>query len=708
MIPLHHFRRASIAILALVIPAIASARERVDLNGAWRFAVDPVRRGEQNGWHQPALNVRDWAEVQVPHCWTVDPRFPYTGSAWYRRSFSLPPRTSSRHARILFDGVFYRAKVWVNGELVGAHEGGYTPFQFDVTDVLRPSSENTLAIEVDNSWDTGTLPGARIGSRPQDQVYPWMEYGGIVRPVALVLTDPLYVAHQRVIATPESAAGGAVIEITAHVANASDQPAKVRLGFAIAPAGEPRATGSREQNDGLSLEAVLPPRSRTPLATRTHLDRGQVRLWDVDHPSLYNLRTRLWRADRTLADEPDAVSFGIRRIEATAGQLRLNGEPIRMGGGNRHADHPRFGSMDPPEVVEADMRQMKRANMTLCRISHYPVSALLLDWADRNGMLVIEEGLNWQLTEAQMDSDDIRHNFQRQMREMIERDWNHPSVIGWSVGNEYPSETPSGLRWTKDMADFVRAIDRTRLLTFASDRAGSPKITTPDDEGSRFVDLVCVNIYEDYAGKLDRIHSRWPDKPVMVSEFASPGHTKPADCDYGAYFRDMMATFRGRPYVVGAAVWTYNDYRSRYPRTDPDGYRRYGAVTAERQPKATFELFASEFSPAAIEDARASADAVDGGRVVVSCSIRARPDFPSHPLRDYSVRFQVLDAGGDSFATRSAPLPALGPGDSHPLNARFELSGSPMPAIARIEVIRPTGFVTAGKDCSIPRPQNPE
>ena len=164
---------------------------------------------------------------------------------------------------------------------------------------------------------------------------------------------------------------------------------------------------------------------------------------------------------------------------------------------------------------------MKRANMELTRISHYPVSPLLLDWADRHGLLIIEEGLNWQLTEAQLESAEIRSKFQAQMREMIERDWNHPCVIGWSVGNEYPSETPAGLRWTKDMVEWVRGIDSSRLLTFASDRAGLPKIVRPEDEASCHVDLVCVNLYRDYAERLDRIHALWPDKPVLVSEFAA-------------------------------------------------------------------------------------------------------------------------------------------------------------------------------------------
>ncbi|MCL4855115.1 MAG: beta galactosidase jelly roll domain-containing protein, partial [Bryobacteraceae bacterium] len=471
------------AILILSATAVAGlAGDHLDLNGPWRFAVDPVKCGEHNGWHQPACKVQNWAEVVVPHCWNVDPRFPFTGTAWYRRTFSLPPGSTRRHAQLAFGGVFYRAKVWLNGQPVGEHEGGYTPFQFDVTDVIHWSGENSLAVEVDNSWNTTTLPGARIGKLPQEQVYPWFEYGGIVRPVSLVLTDPVHVVKQRVAATPHLQDGTATIETTVYVANASDQPANIRVGHALTLPGKQEVAVSWRQYPDSMANAVVPPRTTHPVTTHVGLLREHVSLWDPDHPDLYTLRTRLWRgsAEEPPVDEAEPVLFGIRCIEARDGQLLLNGVPIRMGGGNRHADHPDYGSSDPPEVVDSDLCQMKRANMELSRISHYPVSPLLLDWADQHGLLMIEEGVNWQLTEAQLDSAEIRNKFQAQMREMIERDWNHPCVIGWSVGNEYPSDTPAGLRWTKDMVECVKEIDTSRLLTFASHRAGLPKIVRPE------------------------------------------------------------------------------------------------------------------------------------------------------------------------------------------------------------------------------------
>jgi beta-glucuronidase len=679
------------SVLAL---SAARAANEIDLGGAWCFAVDPVQRGEANGWHRPGLVVRDWAEVQTPHCWTVDPRYPYVGTAWYRRTFSLPPGAANQHARVVFERVFYRTKVWINGQPAGEHEGGYTPFEVDATAWLRPGAENTIAVRVDNAWSTETLPGARIGSKPQEQVYPWREYGGILGSVRLLLSAPVFVANLRVVAEPNLTDGTATVALTAFARNTTNAPARVRVRFTLERDSQPIETPSG--NRPHEVEAVLPPLAVTPVQATVRLRADQVRRWSVDHPQLYTARAAVLEAGRET--ETSTTTFGIRKIEARAGQLLLNGEPIRMGGGNRHSDHPQFGSIDPAEVVETDLRQMKRANMELMRLTHYPVEPRLLDWADRHGLLIIEEGLNWQLTEPQMDSPALRANFQAQMREMIERDWNHPCLIGWSVGNEYPSFSPAGMRWTKDMIDWVRTLDGTRLLTFASHHAFSEKFQSPDEEGSRYVDLICINMYDNFARRLDLVHARWPDKPVLVSEYGFRADAMANEEARRDAHRQVIEIFRARPYVVGASVWTYNDYRSRYPvGTDARGYRQWGVVDAERREKPTYALLADEYSPAVIRDARAEA-----GGAKVSATIQARADFPSYPLRDYTIRVNLLDAAGQVAGTLRTALPVLRPGETYHFDTAIRADTSAKPARARIEVVRPTGFVMTAVEVVVP------
>ncbi len=661
----------------------AAARREIDLGGRWHFAIDPARTGQRNGWHQPGLNLRDWGAVDVPHCWSLDPRYPHTGAAWYRRTFHVSEGASGRHARLAFETVFYRARVWLNGRLAGVHEGGYTPFQINATPYLHPG-ENTLVVEVDNAWDTTTLPGARIGSRAQDQVYPWMEYGGILRPVKILLTEPVYISKLRVVATPNLAAGDASIEITAYLGNTSSSQADVALRLNI------------EGQASVAAAATLPSGAITPVKARIALARHQVRLWDLDHPNLYTLHATLGRsASRTVLDE-SSVAFGIRKIEARGGRLLLNGEPLRIAGGNRHADHPRTGSMDPPDIVDADMRQMKLANLEFTRLSHYPVAESILDWADRNGMLLIEEGLNWQLTGEQMDSPILRGKFKDQMREMIERDWNHPSVIGWSVGNEYLSYEAPGLRWTRDMIDFVKSIDDSRLVTFVSNHAFSTAFQQPDEEASHYVDLVCVNIYEDLAARLDRVHERWPDKPVLVSEYGVRGDAV-SPSERNRFLRNAYEIFRARPYIVGASIWTYNDYRSRWPPgTDRHGQRQWGVVTYDRQPKPAYDVLAAESSPALITATRA---AHRGNSTVVSAIITNRADFPAYPLRDYTAHLRLLNSNGDHLATQVVKVPNLATGAQFQIQA--DIASPTPPAKAVIEVLRPTGFRVASVEMTV-------
>ncbi len=229
----------------------------------------------------------------------------------------------------------------------------------------------------------------------------------------------------------------------------------------------------------------------TPVQAEATIPAKDMKLWYSDNPVLY-------RAEVVTGADTVSRAFGIRRIEVQGTQLLLNGESIRMGGCNRPLDYPGYGSMDPKDVLEKDLMLIKNGGMELSRISHYPVSTQLLDWADEHGLLIIAEAGNWQLTPKQMADPAMRAKYQSQLREMMERDWNHPSVIAWSVGNEYHSHTAEGQAWTKDMYAFAKSLDASCLATFASMFVFRDMIAKPEDEASQYVDFVSANIYGDH------------------------------------------------------------------------------------------------------------------------------------------------------------------------------------------------------------------
>ena len=703
------------------------AAQRIDLNSSWQFTIDPMRIGEKWNWHGKDLpSESQWTALDVPHCWPSDPRTPHTGAAWYRRKLTVPKEAENRHVRLVFDAVFYRAKVWLNGQFLGEHEGGYTPFEFDITSGALPGKESTLAVEVDNSWSTETIPGARPGPLPRDQVNPWFNYGGIVRDVYLLVSSPVHVARQRVVAKPNLADGTAALQATIWVANPGSEDARVEVCAEVHERAHAQDRCLLATDSGLENARGHPARSTTPVQMQVTLEPSDVELWDQDHPRLYQLETKVFSGDPHTQppDDTHEVTFGIRSVEVRKTELLLNGKPVKMGGVNRYSDHPEFGMIEPKQVIDQDMTLMKSANMELAQPPHYPMPPAMFDWADRHGMLMIEEVGNVWLTPEQMDSPGMRRLFETQTEEMICRDWNHPSVIGYSIGNEYDSTSPAGLSWTKDMGSFVRRLDPARLVTFGCDRfvwtEVRNQIKKPEEDGSHYVDLVSLSIYgppEEVAKSLDFIHGLWPDRALFINQWGSLGEVwgkwkdlpvldRDPPAKIQAYISGFAEVLRKRPWVVGASYWAFADYRSLWPGgTFPDGYRHLGAVTRERKPRPVYEMLREEFSPAVIRELKTEGGDSPGGSLKALVRVQARGDFPSYELRDYEVRWQVLNAAGASLYRDSKKMDLLRPGEECTLEFQCPQENRRGATAMRAEVVRPTGFIATDRTVEIGKAQ---
>jgi beta-glucuronidase len=645
------------ALLCVQGEANAQGRTSVPLNGAWSFALDPVRVGEAEGWYRMDYPSAKFDPVVVPHCFSVDKRYElYTGKAWYFKRWEAAAAPAGMHQFLHFDAVFYKSRVWLNGEWVGEHEGGYTPFELDITGKLR--EQNVLTVEVDNSWDTTTIPGAKTQVPYQSdnmrQFYPWINYGGITRPVQLVTRPGLYVRNIKVVTDPDLRKGSARIQVLALLRN---------LGGTSIQSGA-RLCIYREGKEWKKIVAgnadVIAGADGLVRFETVVLSPAEVERWDQDHPNLYS-------AEVSVGNDTMRVAFGIRKLEIQGNKLLLNGEAIRMGGANRPLDHPEFGSMDPEPVLEKDLGLMKGGCMELSRINHYAVSEDLLNWADRNGLLIIEEAGNWQMTPRQMKDIIMRRKWQTQMREMVERDWNHPSIFAWSVGNEFQSQMQEGKDWVKDMRAFTRGIDSSRPITFGSMVLGSDKITTGQDEASQYVDFVSANIYGDHLKVLQHIHALYPDKPVYVSEFGIRADQVKEEGTRVKHLQDAMAAFRQCDFLIGASVWTFQDYRSRFPGSNVNGYRPWGLVGPQREIRGMYTAWQEEFAPAVIQ------------RVGMKIRVTARNNFPSYTLRGYTVRCNG----------QTVPLRTLAPGESQEI--AFDKGDG------EVELVKPGGFVILRK-----------
>jgi len=490
-----------------------------------------------------------------------------------------------------------------------------------------------------------------------------MNYGGLNRPVYLTVEPEVYAENIKVEAIPDLNNGTAAILVKMRVRNSSGQAASPRGTYQVFYNKLPLTLNWKSATTQVAAgqTAVLEARAEVP-ATAVHL-------WGLDTPDLYRMHA-------TISGDTLTTNFGIRKIEVRNAQLLLNGQSIKMGGGNRVVDYPGLGSLEPDWLVEKDFKLMKEAGMELQRLTHYTPSEYFYDLADRYGMLIIAEAGNWQLTPTQMDTDSIRKNFKNQFREMAERDWNHPSVIAYSVGNEYLSEQPAGQRWTKDMIAYARQLDPTRLYTFASMRLNTlPK--KPEDEASQYVDFVSTNTYGNHAKVLDHIHQLYPDKPIFISEWGTRADGPGGEADQVTHLQGVIKEIRSRPYVVGASWWTYNDYQSRFHGTNANGYRPWGIVGPERMPRPVYPVYQREMSPVTVEKVKFTPGSQGVHELVLR--VKARGDFPTHAVKNYSIE------GND----QTLKIPDLQPGDSQEM--RVEVVG--FEKSLHIKVIKPTGFV---------------
>ncbi|WP_317166325.1 glycoside hydrolase family 2 protein [Spirosoma agri] len=640
----------------------------IPLHGEWRFALDPVGVGEAEEWFSTKIPTNGWDKVNVPHCFSVDPRYQfYTGTTWYRRTFTWQP-TAKKRVLLHIDGAYYTTVVWLNGKKVTSHEGGYTPFSVDVTDFLTGDTENNLAISVNNNtWLPGSIPGAKDNGRPNDPFPGWMNYGGLVRPVYLTVEPDVYVENLKVEATPDlnpgsRAKGSAVVTVKTRIRNASGQAVTPSIQYQI------RQGAKTLMLKWKNSTGAIGPNQTAILEAETTLKAADVALWRVDQPTLYAIQV-------VAGVDTTTTNFGIRKVEVRNAQLLLNGQPIKVAGGNRVVDYPGLGSMEPDWLIEKDLRLMKEAGMEFHRLTHYTPSEAVYDWADRNGMLIISEAGNWQLTQKQMDNDTIRRKFQQQFREMAERDWSHPSIIAYSVGNEYLSETPSGQRWTKDMIAFARTLDPTRLYTFASMRLNIlPK--KPEDEASQYCDFVSTNTYGNHAKALDHIHQLYPDKPILISEWGRRADTETGEAGQIADVENVVREIRKRPYVIGASWWSFNDYQSRHQGTNPNGYRPWGLVGPERGKRPAYATYQREMAPVTIE--KTSWKPGPEGVHSLILQVTARADFPAYTLQNYT-----LNINGVHTSTL-----ALQPGQR--IDLTIPVRG--FDKTLTVAVVKPTGF----------------
>ena len=402
---------------------VLARASHIDFNSDWRFHTDPAKTGEQQAWftHPPT----EFEPVSVPHTWNLGKYENYIGTAWYFKTFQTDAAWKGKHVELHFGATFYKSRIWINGKLVGEHEGGFSAYHLDLTPYVE--EQNLLAVELNNEPKADTIPGANL-KNPNGTIYDWWPYGGIIRDAWLTVNETAVLRWQHIDSFPVNGGAEVSSRIQFESLKSGSQRVKVRVTLFADGSTTPLTSVEKDVNASTGLQTV-------DLA----LNFAPVKLWDFDNPNLY--RSQVAVLDPA-GDVLDSLSdnFGVRRIEIRDRHLYLNGQRVRLTGMTRHEDSPWEGMAETRGTILHDYDDLKNLQVTLTRPVHYQQPPFIYDYADRNGILMIPEIPMWQFSEAQMTNPRVITLAKQELEDLIEQNYNHPSIWAWSVENESAGE----------------------------------------------------------------------------------------------------------------------------------------------------------------------------------------------------------------------------------------------------------------------------
>ena len=576
------------------VPQNIFARDIVSLNGDWHYFADPQEQGYY-GYHMEKLpwgyfndakpqRPTDLIEysfdnsptMRVPGDWNTQDSmlYLYEGTVWYRRTFEFPQSSTMGEGEgrflLYFGAVNYEAMVFLNGKELGKHVGGFTPFCYDVTDVLR-SGQNSLVVKVDNKRHRDNVP---------TRVFDWWNYGGLTRDVLLVCVRNTYIEDYSL----RLAEKGINFSVSLNKPEAG-----LRVTLTI-----PELKVKKTVETDAQGKASLP------------LTKTNPQLWSPDNPKLYDIVITLEEDQEQKANsQPSALKdqIGFRTIETRGREILLNGKPIFLRGICVH-DESAYTNRRLTTKAEADtlIAWAKAAGCNFLRLAHYPHNEITIREAERQGMLLWEEiPVYWSIA---WENPQTLDNARRQLTDMIHRDHNRCATIIWSIANETPHAEARD-RFLSTLAREARSQDSTRLISMAMEvLSASNYINRLQDNMHEYVDVVSFNQYVGwYRDVSDAPKMKWEvpyEKPVIVSEFGGGALAGKHGAENERWteefqarlYRENLDMLDKIPGLAGTCPWCLKDFRS--PRRllpgIQDHFNRKGIISDQGQRKQSFDV----------------------------------------------------------------------------------------------------------------------
>ena len=569
-------------------------RTSFSLNGEWNIIIDPYENGYYNYRYEafdltdpPSNNAyftntspadkTDLIEydfnnsetLMVPGDWNTqkDKLLYYEGSIWYKKSFDYSKEDADNRVFVYFGAANYQADVYLNGSKLGRHIGGFTPFNFEVTDLLMEKG-NFLIVKIDNKRTPEAVPTLNTD---------WWNYGGLTRDVKLIETKETYIDDYMIQLNPKN-------------------PEEI-MGYI-----QLNGPGKANKEVTLSIsEAKILKKLSTDITGRVqiHISKAKLKKWSPENPKLYDVS--LYAGEDQIKDK-----IGFRTIKTEGTTILLNNKPIFLRGICIHEESPiNQGRAKTMKDSEKLLEWVKEMNGNFARLAHYPHNEYMVRAADSMGILLWEENpVYWTI---KWENPGTYENAQNQLTEVIQRDKNRASVIIWSMANETPVSEPR-LKFLKKLKEHTRSLDPTRLISAALEQNavdGNSNMLTIDDPFAEEVDILSFNQYIGwYVGLPDKARTiNWKidqNKPVFISEFgagAKFGYHADKETrwseEYQEYlYEETLNMLDKIEKLQGFSPWILKDFRS--PRRSlakiQDGYNRKGLIDEKGNKKKAFFL----------------------------------------------------------------------------------------------------------------------
>jgi beta-glucuronidase len=569
-------------------PRATRTRELVSLDGLWDFATDA-----QTGAQPWLARLASGLEAAVPASYNdqfVDPAIrDHVGWVWYQRRVRVPRGWDGRRVVLYVEAATHAGRIYVGDRLVAEHVGGYTPFEADLTGIVTPGGSFRLTIGVNNELTDITIPPGTVttdqdGRRRQQYLHDFSNYAGLARSVWLYSTPPTHITDVTVVTTLDDDTG--IVDYTVEHTGAAEVQVRLRDAEGIEVASGTGASG----------------RLRVPGA----------HLWQPGAAYLYQLDVDLAETDTY------PIAVGIRTVEVRGTQFLINGEPFYFTGFGKHEDTAVRGKGHDNAYLVHDFQLLGWTGANSFRTAHYPYAEDVLDFADRHGIVVIDEtaavGLNLQVASGltgaaprptfspETFGDETQAAHAQHLRELVARDKNHPSVVMWCLANEPASNDEGARKYFEPLIHLTRTLDPTRPITSTTVMFASHD----DDVIADLLDVVSLNRYYGWyidngdlvsaERKLEADLNAWSaahGKPIILSEYGAdtaPGLHSVWDIPWTEEYQAALLEMHHRvfdriPAVAGEHVWNFADFATGPAIHRVDGNKK-GVFTRDRRPKA--------------------------------------------------------------------------------------------------------------------------